>query len=459
MLSFVVGVCVSWESTAVLVDIIPRIGVFAPGKAQPVTYAKRPQLMYVGPMTCWSTPSIVYLFPGTVGLLLINWRLFMPQKPRPQQGALPRSKRGCSVEAQGHLSRQGFWGIYRGGWPRIRDGKGVCEGVWQGWRWRCHHRGEGCGDLVEGQHWGSLPTEESASLAWFWFSRGRCPESSPHAASWRQEADVQGSGVHCQIQGLQFCYCCMSVQVGLKTGLMQFCPWFPLCLSGKRDSAVTPICEGVNTSHVVVVVPSNVSQARPLSWNHSSSELKIVDMMTCDMDACWLKLGQLAIRTTRLAFRGDDWARDMARSFVLTGAVLLACGALFSAFVPSPRSSPAVSAAGLAASVALAVDLDSTCSLSRTWRLRLCWLYASCARQPVIPKWKLNETRSRRLQRTMSTKDFRVCDCSGQLMPVSNDGLADIQDESASGCNLQVFLINGFFTDVNCELRIPAKHP
>ncbi|CAE7241631.1 atpE [Symbiodinium natans] len=30
----------------------------------------------------------------------------------------------------------------------------------------------------------------------------------------------------------------------------------------------------------------------------------------------------------------------MARSFVLTGAVLLSCGALFSAFVPSPRSSP-----------------------------------------------------------------------------------------------------------------------
>mmetsp|Transcript_10682 Transcript_10682/g.20047 ORF Transcript_10682/g.20047 Transcript_10682/m.20047 type:complete len:142 (+) Transcript_10682:77-502(+) len=34
----------------------------------------------------------------------------------------------------------------------------------------------------------------------------------------------------------------------------------------------------------------------------------------------------------------------MARSLVLTGAVLLCCGALFTAFVPAPRSSPAVSA-------------------------------------------------------------------------------------------------------------------
>ena len=33
----------------------------------------------------------------------------------------------------------------------------------------------------------------------------------------------------------------------------------------------------------------------------------------------------------------------MARSYALTGAVLLSCGALFSAFVPVPRSSPAVS--------------------------------------------------------------------------------------------------------------------
>ena len=42
----------------------------------------------------------------------------------------------------------------------------------------------------------------------------------------------------------------------------------------------------------------------------------------------------------------------MARSFVLTGAVLLASGALFSAFVPAPRGSPAVSAPSVAGTTA-----------------------------------------------------------------------------------------------------------
>ena len=81
----------------------------------------------------------------------------------------------------------------------------------------------------------------------------------------------------------------------------------------------------------------------PKSWSHFMS-LFILLFLSMSMNiSCnlhWVRPSFLApVLQCQLLLPVGFWLFEMARSFVLTGAVLLSCGAFLTAFVPAPSSS------------------------------------------------------------------------------------------------------------------------